>query len=265
MLKSVRELIEKGDFYRATMLANTFFGGENGGISGLPCRIDSYQPVGDLKLEFKNSNKFCERQLNIINGVAETERLTEKGKVNAVYTAHAINKNIICHIEGETNAEQFEAAKKSFDFRMKNGGGYTGWSRAWCACLCARFADSEKVYENISEMIKEFATASLLDLHPPGIFQIDGNLGAVAAVTEAAAQFVGGKLYLLKALPKQWANGSIENLRVPGGHKISFAWEGGAVKTANITIGMAESLEMCVNGKKITVSGACGDVKELNF
>ena len=160
---------------------------------------------------------------------------------------------------------EYFAAKKSFEYRISHGGGYTGWSRAWCACLCARFGEKEKVYEHITEMISEFATSSLLDLHPPRIFQVDGNFGAVAAMTEAVAQFVGGKLWLLRALPDEWSKGNIKNLRVPGGHTVSFEWKNSNVVALNVCIGKGEKLIIIVNGKKLTVNGFCGENKSFSY
>jgi len=62
----------------------------------------------------------------------------------------------------------FEAAKKSYDHRMAYGGGHTGWSRSWCMPLEARFGRGDEVMNNIKEMIREFSSESLLDLHPLG-------------------------------------------------------------------------------------------------
>lgn len=158
--------------------------------------------------------------------------------------------------------EEFAAAEKSFEFRMAHGGGHTGWSRAWCACLCARFGKREKVLEHVSEMIKEFATISLLDLHPPRVFQIDGNLGAVSAMIESTAQFVGGKLYLLRGMPAEWGTGQMQNLRVPGGHVVSFEWKNGNVTHIKLTIGKSEKLIIDVNETEIIAEGACGECRE---
>lgn len=150
----------------------------------------------------------------------------------------------------EVRPEQYNACKKSLDERMKAGGGHTGWSRAWVACLYGRLGDGENLYKHIFEMIKEFATVSLLDLHPPRIFQIDGNLGAVAALTESVAQFRNGKLYLLSALPENWKKGEIKGYKTPGGHTISFKWNEKNVYDLEIGFGFGDSLTVVVNGKE---------------
>ena len=164
----------------------------------------------------------------------------------------------------EKRPDQFAAAKKSMDFRVAQGGGHTGWSRAWTACFYARFGDGNMVREHMSELVRSYTTDSLLDTHPyylknpPIAFQIDGNFGAVAAINETVAQFKNGKLYLLPALPDQWQNGSVKGYCTPGGNKVVFAWENGVVTEICVTIGFSESLTLTVNGETKTVSGKAG-------
>lgn len=164
----------------------------------------------------------------------------------------------------EKRPKQFYAAKKSLDFRMEQGGGHTGWSRAWVACLYSRLGEGEKMYEHIYKMICEFATSSLLDTHPlpfpdqPLIFQIDGNFGAVAAMTEGVAQYKNNKLYLLPALPKRWKNGEVKGYRTPGGHTVSFKWKEETITQLNIEIGVKEELCIVLNGEERKIHGALG-------
>jgi len=121
------------------------------------------------------------------------------------------------------------------------------------------------MYEHIYKMICEFATSSLLDTHPlpfpdqPLIFQIDGNFGAVAAMTEGVAQYKNNKLYLLPALPKRWKNGEVKGYRTPGGHTVSFKWEEETITQLNIEIGVKEELCIVLNGEERQIHGALGE------
>ena len=115
---------------------------------------------------------------------------------------------------------QYEAAIKSLLYRLSQGGGHTGWSRAWTACLFARIGQGEQLWNHLYCLLTDFATVSLLDLHPPRIFQIDGNLGAVEAVIQAFVQCWGGKVHLLRALPPAWPSGRSIN---KGGHTLSLS------------------------------------------
>ena len=83
--------------------------------------------------------------------------------------------------------ELMRAARRSLDRRLENGGGHTGWSRAWIIGLWAHFGEGEKVYENLQALLAKGTFPNLMDNHPIGdglVFQIAGNLGAAAAVLE---------------------------------------------------------------------------------
>ena len=41
------------------------------------------------------------------------------------------------------------AARKTLEYRLAHGGGYTGWSRAWITLFLARLGEGSKVEENL--------------------------------------------------------------------------------------------------------------------
>lgn len=160
------------------------------------------------------------------------------------------------------NKALYDACIKTLDFRMSHAGGQSGWSRAWCANIYARVKNTEKFYEHYSMLIKEFATNSLLDLHPPKIFQIDGNCGGASAAIEAVATYYDEKVHLLSAVPESWKKGHIKGFKVPGGHTIDFGFENGNLTYFDITIGYGESVTVakCKGiDNEISVSGKAGE------
>lgn len=141
-------------------------------------------------------------------------------------------------ITAEETPELFAAARRSLDARVAaqeaTGAGDTGWCLAWYACCYARLGDGDRALAILDKLMSKFTTNSLLDMHPPRFFQIDGNFGGAMAIVEMLLQSQGEVLRLLPALPSRWPSGQVRGMRARGGFTVDFAWKDGALTRAEV-------------------------------
>lgn len=191
-----------------------------------------------------------------------------------------------------SNATTFKLSKATIERRLSNGGGSTGWSRAWSIALAARVFDADGEYGVAANFLNQLVNytyyTSLLDTGPPAPFQVDGNFGAPAGVAEALLQShelvnvsqhanddrgwaaatigVGDPLQkaplirLLPALPKTWAangGGYVKGLLARGGFTVDIYWDSEArLISATIYSQNGGSVVVTIGGSAIGASDA---------
>lgn len=119
--------------------------------------------------------------------------------------------------------ELANAARRTLEIRTDDA---TGWGIGWRINLWARLGDGERAHKVLGMLLEPRRTyPNMFDSHPP--FQIDGNFGGTAGITEMLVQSWGGEVHLLPALPRAWPTGHIRGIRVRGDGQIDLSWRDG--------------------------------------
>ena len=159
-----------------------------------------------------------------------------------------------------TTPELAEAAKVVLVHR---GDGATGWSMGWKLNQWARLQDGNHAYTLFGNLLKNGTVDNLWDTHPP--FQIDGNFGGTAGITEMLLQSHMGFIQLLPALPDAWKDGSIQGVCAKGNFEIDMIWKDGLLQEATLLSKAGENCTVKYAGKTISFKTAKGRSYQLKY
>jgi alpha-L-fucosidase 2 len=152
--------------------------------------------------------------------------------ISQLYALHPSHQ-----ITVDKTPELAKAADRTLERRLSCGGGHTGWSCAWIINLYARLGKGDKAWEYLNKLWRDSTFPNFMDSHPmldSAVFQIDGNFGAVSAISELLVQADEDRILLLPALPKAWSKGEVKGLCLPGYGTISIRWEKGQLVQCHI-------------------------------
>lgn len=154
----------------------------------------------------------------------------------------------------------FEAALKTVEKRILNGGGRPGWSGSWVINLYARLFKSEECNKHITAFLKAQKIQKTDESNPRFTFLVDGYLGATAGIAEMLLQsHVENSIHLLPALPSSWPDGHIKGLKARGDFIVDIFWSDGILDKAVIHSNQGGSKELIYQDKSVSVDFKPGE------
>ncbi|MBU3024194.1 glycoside hydrolase family 95 protein [Zobellia galactanivorans] len=183
------------------------------------------------------------------------------------HLSHLLGLHPFSLIDEETPG-LFEAVRKSLEWREVNGQGGMGWAYAHGLLIHARLKEGEKAYKNLFTLLSRGRKSSLMNTIGP--FQIDGNLGATAGISEmllqshrkdAQGDFI---LDLLPAIPSEWSTGNISGLKARGGFELAMKWKENEL-TVEVSSEKGGSCVVKANNRLEKVKLKAGEKRRLVF
>ena len=182
-------------------------------------QLDKYDPIGvglsgQIK-EFREEDFYC--------SIGDEPKHRHTSQLVGLYPGDLINS---------TTPAWLDAAKVTLNER---GDRATGWGIAFKLNLWTRTKDGNRSYKLLNSLITTSIAENLWDLHPP--FQIDGNFGATAGISEMLLQSHEGYIAPLSAIPTEWSSGSYSGLVARGNFVVGAVWDKGYAKFFTVTSG----------------------------
>ena len=143
------------------------------------------------------------------------------------------------------------------------GDGATGWSMGWKINQWARLHDGNHAYLLVRNLLKNGTLNNLWDTHPP--FQIDGNFGGTAGITEMLLQSHAGFIDVLPALPDSWKQGEVRGLCARGGFEVGLKWQQGVLQSVVVKSLAGEPCTLSYHGKTLHFGTKKGQTYRLSW
>ncbi len=220
--------------------------------------------IETLKEQISKLKPYSKTKHGFIKEWANEDRFPFRGKFQGVqkqhrHISHLLGLYPFDYITDETPQLQ-AAAKASLDDR---GIKTTGWALAHRLLCRARLGQGAECDKIIEQILKTTILKNLWGTHPP--FQIDGNFGFTAGVTEMLLQSHGGVIKILPAIPSDWRSGKFEGLCARGGFVVSAEWKDGRLKSASVYSACGGKCRIYIDGKVAIVEDENKSEIETSF
>lgn len=136
------------------------------------------------------------------------------------------------------------------------------------ALQAARLGDIGKITTNLDRFSRRhYVYNSLVTSHDPNhnVYNLDAVLSLPRLFMEMLVYTEPGRIELLPAWPETYADGSLQGVRLFGGHTLTLAWEKGRLKAARLKAGSSETLTVDYRGRSLTMKLKKGKTYPLVF
>lgn len=175
-------------------------------------------------------------------------------------------------VNEESSPELFKAMDVAVNKRLVIGlKSQTGWSLAHMANIFARLGKGDKARECLDLLIRFCTGKNLYTYHNDwrnmGVtlkymhaghapYQVDANMGFVAAVYEMLLYSDKDKIKLLPALPSALKSGKIEHIMARGGFDVTIEWDEGQVKATVVSL-LGNGVNVGLKGYTLATQDSC--------
>ena len=209
---------------------------------------------GDVKFDFStadSSNKLWTYTYPFVTGNAaeDTAKESRAKYKSGMYRKHTAANGSECghrhtshlwelfpgtHINAYSTDKHEQEIYKAFrqSVLARGAGSGQGWGVAWRVALSARAHDPATADTRIEQLIRTRVSPNLFDQHPN--FQIDGNYGLTAGITEMLVQKQGDSVEFLPAISDKWQSGSFSGFKIIGNIEAGADWKEGSLTKATL-------------------------------
>lgn len=136
------------------------------------------------------------------------------------------------------------------------------------ALQAARLGDLDKIKTNLDRFSRRnYVYNSLVTSHDPDhyVYNLDAVLSLPRLFMEMLVYTEPGKIELLPAWPKEFADGSLKGIRVYGGHTVDLKWKTGKLDRAILKAQNDDTLTVVYQGLERNIQLQKGKVYDLNL
>lgn len=185
-----------------------------------------------LKRVIEQTDKYDPIKIGLSGQVKEFREETTYGSIGAAQYVHI--SQLVGLYPGTVINSQTPAWQDAALVSLRGRGDSTeGWGYAHRANAYARLGEGDYAHDMLHNLIRDSIGNNLWSHY--FVYQIDGNGGFTAGVSEMLLQSHEGYIAPLAAIPEAWASGSYTGLVARGNFLVSAEWADGLAKTFNIT------------------------------